>query len=176
MGDPAYSEIKHVRWDGGFVSLNRRWALIGFLLFVFLIEYGGHKLTFTSVKDWYLTLEKPGWTPPSWVFGSVWTILYITIAISGWLVWIKTHPSPDRRLALLVYGFQLIANLFWSYFFFYLNSPMLGLIDISILIVLIAMNIAIFTKLYKLAGLLLVPYFVWTLYALFLNFCIWRLN
>lgn len=158
------------------MSLNRRLALIGFFLIVFLIEYGGHKLTFTSVKDWYLTLQKPGWTPPSWVFGPVWTILYITIAISGWLVWIRTRPSLDRRLAFLSYGIQLTANLFWSYFFFYLKCPQLGLIDISILIVFIAINIALFTKLYRPAGLLLVPYFVWTLYAAFLNFTIWRLN
>lgn len=158
------------------MSLNRRLALIGFLLLVFLIEYGGHKLTFTSVKDWYLILEKPRWTPPSWIFGPVWTILYITIAISGWLVWIRARPSPDRRLAFLIYGAQLTTNLLWSYFFFYLKSPFLGLIDISILIFLIAMNIALFTKLYKPAGLLLVPYFIWTLYALFLNFGIWRLN
>ena len=156
--------------------MNRRLALIGFLLLVFLIEYGGHKLTFTSVKDWYLTLEKPLWTPPSWVFGPIWTILYITIAISGWLVWIRIRPSQNRRLAFLIYGGQLTANLFWSYFFFYLKSPLLGLIDISILIVLIAMNIALFIKLYKPAGLLLIPYFIWTLYASFLNFGIWRLN
>ncbi|MBS0625516.1 MAG: tryptophan-rich sensory protein [Verrucomicrobia bacterium] len=154
-----------------------RWiSLIGFTLLVLFIEFLGHKMTFVSVGDWYLTLNKPEWTPPSWLFGPVWTILYLAIAISGWLIWVKIKPSAIRRRAFYIYGAQLVANLLWSYFFFFLKSPLLGLIDIIVLVVLITINTVLFGKLYKPAGILLIPYLIWTLYALSLNLAIWELN
>jgi tryptophan-rich sensory protein len=154
-----------------------RWlVLLGFLLLVFLIEWGGHKLTFSSVQSWYLTLEKPLWTPPSWLFGPVWTVLYLSIAVSGWLVWEQAKPSEMRRRSFFVYGGQLLANLLWSYFFFFLRSPMMGLLDILLLLGLVGWNITLFMRLYKPAGLLLIPYFCWTLYAATLNLAIWVLN
>lgn len=158
------------------MRINRWLVLAGFFFLVFLIEWGGQKMTFVSVGDWYLTLKKPSWTPPSWLFGPVWTILYLSIAVSGWLIWMKIKPCERRRHSFFVYGLQLVANLAWSYFFFFLKSPFMGLIDISILMCLIVINIALFAKLYKPAGLLLIPYFLWTLYALSLNWAIWMLN
>jgi tryptophan-rich sensory protein len=154
-----------------------RWLGLGvFLLLVFFIEWGGSRMTFTSVTNWYLTLEKPFWTPPSWLFGPVWTILYLSIAVSGWLVWDKTKSSPIRRRSFFFFGAQLLANLLWSYFFFFLKNPLLGLIDILLMVFLIGINIWLFMKLYKPAGFLMIPYLLWTLYALTLNLAIWVLN
>ncbi len=158
------------------MRLNRWLSLIAFLSLVLLIEWVSHKMTFSSVTDWYLTLKKPTWTPPATVFGPVWTILYLSIGIGGWLVWMKAKPCKAKRLAFCVYGAQLIANVLWSYFFFFLRSPLISLVDIFILITLIGVNIGLFIKLYRPAGLLLVPYFLWSLYAACLNWAIWELN
>ncbi len=151
-------------------------SLLGFLLLVFLIQWCGYKFTFTSVTDWYPTLHKPAWNPPAWVFGPVWTMLYLTIAVSGWFVFIKGRSCRQKKIAFVVYGFQLMANLLWSYLFFFLKNPGLALIDVWVLVFLIAINIAAFVKLYLPAAILLIPYFIWTLYAAFLNTAIWSLN
>lgn len=157
-------------------SKNNYLSLIFFLLVVFLIELGGQWLTAASVNDWYLTLKKPSWNPPSWVFGPVWTLLYISIAISGWLIYTKVEQSSKKTMALIVYTAQLFFNFIWSYFFFYLKSPAWALIDIFILAILILLNIILFSRLYRPAGLLLIPYLIWVLYAASLNFGIWSLN
>ena len=151
-------------------------ALCGFLFLVLLIEYGGHYFTMSSVGDWYQTLKKPSWNPPSWVFGVAWTILYIMIAISGWLIFIKVRSSTARGAAFVFYGFQLFCNFLWTYFFFFLKNPALGLLDIFVLLILIGKNIVDFAKLNKIAAALLIPYFFWTLYASSLNLAIWILN
>lgn len=156
--------------------MKRFLSLAGFVCLVFLIGWAGHELTFASVRDWYVTLKKPVWTPPSWVFGPTWTVLYFMIAVSGWLVWIKAKPSSMRRFSFFVYGAQLAANLSWSYFFFFLRSPLMGLFDIIILMILIGFNTYLFFRLYRPAGILLIPYFFWTLFASVLNWAIWELN
>lgn len=146
--------------------------LIGFLVLVFLVEYAGHILTFQSVGSWYLTLKKPNWTPPSWVFGPVWTFLFATIGVSGWLAFV----SSKKRVYFVIYGMQLFFNLLWSYCFFFLQNPFLAMLDIFVLLILIFLNIVTFAKINKAAGLLLIPYFVWTCYASILNVAIWHLN
>lgn len=147
-----------------------------FLSLVFSIEWIGGILTAHSVGSWYLTLQKPVWNPPSWVFGPVWTILYATIGISGWLVFRKKKSAKKSQRAFIIYGLQLLSNLLWSYFFFFLKNPFLALLDIFALILLICLNIAAFTKITRPGGLLLLPYLIWTLYAATLNFAIWSLN
>ena len=158
------------------MQANRWLHLLVFLAIVLLIQWAGHKMTFVSVRDWYLTLQKPTWTPPAPVFGPVWAILYLSIAISGWLAWTRTNLCKIKRIAFFFYGSQLAANLLWSYLFFSRKSPFMGLIDLSLLVILIGFNILYFLRLDKLSGFLLIPYFLWSLYALSLNFEIWRLN
>lgn len=155
---------------------NPWFSFAGFFFLIVIIEWAGGKLTSVSVADWYLTLKKPVWTPPSWLFGPVWTILYLSIAVSGWLIWMKIKACQMKLISFLIYGAQLAANLLWSFFFFFLKNPFLGVVDICVLLALIAINIFLFVKLYKPAGLLLIPYFLWTLYAFSLNLAIWVLN
>ncbi len=158
------------------IMLKKLRSLSLFILLVFFIEWTGYKLTITSVNDWYLLLQKPSWNPPGWLFGPVWTILYIMIAVSGWLVLIKAKPSQQKQHAFIVYTLQLVCNLAWSYFFFFLKNPGFALVDVVGLLVLIGINIKMFTHLYRPAAILLIPYFIWTLFATILNGFIWTLN
>lgn len=151
-------------------------SLLIFLALVLLIEWVGHILTIHSVGSWYLTLHKPAWNPPGWVFAPVWTILYVTIGISGWLIFIKMGSFQKNKSAFLIYGVQLFFNVLWSYFFFYLKSPFLALLCILVLLSMILVNIMSFLKIYRPAAFLLVPYFIWTVFAAVLNAAIWSLN
>jgi len=128
----------------------------------------GGLATATSVKTWYPTLSKPAWTPPDWVFGPVWTVLYAMMAAAALLVW----RSPDRsrvRPALWAFGGQLFLNLAWSVCFFGLRSPLLGFIDICALWVLIGLTVVQFFLVSRTAGWLMVPYWAWVTFAAALN-------
>ncbi len=160
------------------INLNRK-IFLSFLFFVFLVFFIGllgNFFTFSSVNDWYVTLKKPSWTPPDYVFGPVWTLLYLMIAVSGSRIYVKCLNTRERKRAYVLYGLQLLCNFLWTFFFFYLKSPLLGLIDISALLGFLFLNIKAFYKLDKISGLLLIPYFIWTFYAGILNVAIWGLN
>jgi translocator protein len=123
--------------------------------------------------DWYASLEKPSWNPPGWVFGPVWTILYVMIAIAGWLAW----RGRDRsRLPITLWGGQLLLNALWSWLFFGLERPGAAFVDIVILWLLIAAFIVAAWRSSRAASLLFVPYALWVGFAAALNFAIWRLN
>lgn len=159
--------------------MTNRKNIVSLLFFIFLmviIEWVGHLLTLSSVKDWYLTLQKPTWNPPAYVFGPVWTVLYAMIAFAGWRVYVKAPSSKQKNQAFVFYFLQLFFNLFWSFFFFFLKSPLLGLIDIFILLCFVGLNIKAFYRFHKAAAFLLMPYFGWVFYAAILNFAIWSLN
>jgi translocator protein len=146
------------------------------LLGSFLAGFLGGMATQTSVGTWYQTLEKPVFQPPSWLFGPVWTILYILIAISAFLVWKKGWNKSLVRKGLILYAIQLILNTLWSFSFFALQSPLLGLVNIVLLLILIALVIKVFYKISHTAAYLLLPYFLWVVFATALNAAIWMLN
>lgn len=164
-------------WGG--LSMLYQKKISSFLLFVLcamFLEWVGHLLTMTSVRDWYLTLQKPEWNPPAYVFAPVWTILYWMIAIAGWRIYIYKGLSEKKRKAFVIYAIQFGLNVLWSLCFFFLRNPLLGLIDIVALLIAIFLNIKVFYQIERLAGMLLIPYFIWTFYAALLNFTIWSLN
>lgn len=133
----------------------------------------GSLWTTPALAPWYASLAKPSWTPPNWLFGPVWTALYIIMAVAAWLVWRGTSlVSMPMALFLL----QLLLNVAWSGFFFRLRSPGLGFADIVLLWLAIAATLDSFAQVSPLAGWLLVPYLVWVSYASALNFSIWRKN
>jgi tryptophan-rich sensory protein len=125
--------------------------------------------------DWYRGLAKPSWRPPDWLFGPVWLVLYISIAISGWLVW-RQAGFEGAGLALAVYAVHLVFNAMWSVIFFGLRRPDLAFMEIVCLWVSIAATIAMFYSIDRLAAWLLIPYLLWVSFAVVLNFRIWRLN
>ena len=130
----------------------------------------------TAVKTWYAHINKPGFTPPNWIFGPVWITLYLLMGISLFLVWNAEINTKVKQAALVVFFIQLVLNTLWSYFFFYLQSPLYGLIEIVILLIFIIFTMLRFFPIRPLAGFLLVPYVLWVGFAAVLNYSIWQLN
>ena len=150
-------------------------SLVIFIMLCLTLEIFAAYWTNQTVSTWYPELNKPSWTPPGWVFGPIWTILYIMLAFSGWLIY-KAESSHQRSIALAFYGGQLVLNFMWSFFFFSLRSPISGLIDIIFLSLLIILTIINAWPVRPLAGILLIPYLTWVAYAATLNAGIWLLN
>lgn len=136
----------------------------------------GSYFTRASLSDWYMSLIKPWFTPPGWLFGPVWTILYITMAIALYLVWADPRKDIFRRRSLWSFGIQLILNFAWTMAFFGLRSPMLGLGVILTLVLFIAITIYYFRIVSRKAAFMLFPYLFWVIFASFLNLSIWKLN
>jgi tryptophan-rich sensory protein len=124
---------------------------------------------------WYRALAKPPWCPPDWVFGPVWTVLYLTVAVSGWLVW-RQSSLGDAPAAFVAYGLQLALNGLWSTIFFGLRRPDLAFVEIVFLWLSILATIAVFHPISPTASYLLIPYACWVSFAVALNFSVWRLN
>jgi len=136
----------------------------------------GYLFTRPAFPTWYASLRKPFFTPPDWVFGPVWIILYILMGIAASLVWQNTLDPKQTRNALILFGVQLVLNAFWPFMFFGLKSPLAGLITISILAAAILLTIQRFLGVSRTAGILLIPYFLWVSFASGLNLSIWYLN
>ena len=150
-------------------------SLLVFLALVSAIALIGSFPTDESHTIWYENLLKPSWNPPKWLFAPVWSILYLMIAVAGWLYYIA-NASSYRSKTLFYYFIQLAFNLTWPYLFFSLKSPGFGLINICFMSLFIAMTIYQGMKVSKVASFLLVPYLIWTIYALSLNAAIFYLN
>lgn len=133
----------------------------------------GGVMTAKSVRGWYLTLRKPSWNPPSWLFGPVWTTLYVMMGVSAWLVWREGAFVGWAATAFVV---QLALNGLWSYLFFYRHRPDLAFIEIIAMWASILATILLFYPVSALASYLLWPYLAWVSFASYLNFTIWRLN
>ncbi len=132
--------------------------------------------TSTSVKTWFVTLQKPTFNPPSWLFAPVWTILYILMGIAFFLIWKSSATNTQKKPAYSIYWVQLALNFIWSLLFFYSQNPGAGLIDIVLLLIAILFTIKQFYAINKTSAFLLVPYVLWVLFATALNTQIWRLN
>ena len=135
----------------------------------------GGLFTARAVADWYPTLAKPSWTPPSWVFGPVWTVLYGMMALAAWLVWLRRGRRPWGA-AVVVFVVQLVLNAAWSPLFFGLHRPGIAFVDIAALWAALAVTVWLFFRVRWAAGVLLAPYLLWVSFAGALNFAIWRLN
>lgn len=134
----------------------------------------GGAATASSVRSWYPRLHRPSFNPPDWVFGPVWTVLYLLMAIAAWRVW--RRGGPGRPVALALWGAQLALNLAWSLIFFGLRAPGTALIDLALLLAAITATTVAFARRDRTAALLLCPYLAWCGFAFLLNFEIWRLN
>ena len=157
----------------------RHWKSAAMLLLAIaiclLVAGAGGLFTAGSVEQWYPTLQKPAWTPPSWLFAPVWTILYLMMAIAAWLVW-RRRKAEKAKWALCLFILQLALNAAWSPLFFGLKNPLAGLLDIVPLWAAILATLIHFRKISAAAGALLVPYWLWVSYATALNGAIWWMN
>jgi tryptophan-rich sensory protein len=132
--------------------------------------------TIPNIPTWYAGLAKPSFTPPNWLFGPAWTLLYILMGISFWRILSLAGGEPGQRLAVALFLGQLIFNAFWSVAFFGLRSPLLGLVVICALMVAIVATIFAFWPLDRLAAILMWPYLAWVGFASALNLSVFLLN
>jgi len=164
-------------------GMTRRRDIVGRLI-VFAICIGspilvgaaGSLVTRSAVEAWYPTIEKPWFTPPGWLFGPVWTVLYILMGVAAYLVWRKGWARSTVRVGLRWFLIQLVLNALWSPAFFGLRSPVAGLIIIVPLVLAILRTLLVFRRVSAVAAWLLSPYLAWTTFATVLNISIVVLN
>lgn len=150
---------------------------IGIAVFVCLAVGGlSGFATADAIQGWYLTLNKPSFNPPNWVFGPAWTTLYILMGIAAGLVWSTGWQEPDVRSALAIFGTQLLLNGLWSIIFFTWQSPLWALIEMLVLLGFILLTIVRFKPISATAAYLLVPYVLWVSFATVLTAAIVYLN
>jgi tryptophan-rich sensory protein len=135
----------------------------------------GQIATYPNLAPWYASLTKPSFNPPNWIFGPIWTTLYLLMAFSVWRI-LRLPDGAMRRTALTLFFIQLALNAAWSWMFFAANSPLLGLVNIVPQIALIVATVVVFYRLDRLASYCLLPLSAWVAFATVLNFSIWLLN
>jgi translocator protein len=151
----------------------QKWVgLVAWLVLVFTASLTG---VFVSTAGWYAELNKPAWNPPAWIFGPVWTVLYIMMAVAVWRVWLRGGwRAQSKPLALFLIQWGL--NAFWTPLFFGLHLLGWAFVEILVLLVFILLTIRAFRAIDRVAALLLVPYLAWVAFASVLNFTIWWMN
>ena len=155
--------------------MNKILKLVASIIIPFVAAGIGNLSTIPNIPTWYATLEKPFFSPPNWVFGPVWTLLYLLMSLSLYLLW--TQPSKkDKTKAFIVFGTQLVLNTLWSIVFFGLHSPIGGMIVILGLLAAIIITMRYFWRFSKTATYLLVPYLLWVSFATILNTAVAFLN
>lgn len=147
-------------------------GLLGWISLTFLAPAAGA----TSLPDaWYAGLVKPAWNPPGWVFGPVWTVLYLLMAVAAWMVW-RRGGWKTQGPALRMYGIQLGLNAAWSPLFFRFHQPLAAFADIVLLWIAICLTLRAFATAHKPAAFLLIPYLLWVSFAAALNWTLFLLN
>jgi benzodiazapine receptor len=156
--------------------LSGRWpALLLFIAVTLAVASIGALATNSSVATWYPTLNKPAWNPPGWVFGPVWSALYLMMATAAWRVSSHTE-NPARRSALTWFFVQLGLNALWSCLFFGLRNPGLAFAEILVLWTILIVVLVKFARIDLLATVLWLPYLAWVSFASVLNGAVWWLN
>ena len=153
-----------------------RWmGLLFWIGLCFAVAGLSARWTASEVTGWYTTLKRPAIAPPNWVFGPVWTLLYVLMAVAAWRAWLA-GPSRARTLALALFLAQLALNLAWSWIFFSHHAVGAALAEVTVLWIAIGGTILAFIRVTPLAAWLLVPYLAWVTFAALLNAAFWRLN
>jgi translocator protein len=150
-------------------------SLLPFVMLCSAAAALGSLFTRRSVDTWYPQLKKPEWNPPNWIFGPVWSALYLMMAISAWLVW-RGAGWPGAKLPLLLFGIQLVLNVLWSGVFFGMHAIGAAFGEILLLWTLTIATAVAFYGVSLLAAWLLIPYIAWVGFASYLNFRIWQMN
>jgi len=155
-------------------KLHQALGFIGWALLTFAAAAVG-AFASADAAGFYAELVRPTWSPPAWVFGPVWSVLYGLMAVSAWLVW-RERRFAGARVALALFVVQLAANALWSWLFFTLHRGDVAFAEVLILWSLIVATIVSFQRIKSLAAILLYPYLAWSTFASALTFAIWQLN
>lgn len=154
------------------MDLSNTLPFLGFLAACFAAASSG---AIFKPGTWYEGLAKPWWRPPNWLFGPAWGVLYITIAVAGWMVW-REAGFAGAGTAIAIWGGSLVLNFAWSAFFFGLRRPDWAMGELVLLWLSILATIIVFYPVLPSAAWLLVPYLCWVTFAGYLNFTIWQMN
>lgn len=157
------------------MRINEPWKLFASLTITLAAAFLGSVFTMPAVRSWYLTINKPSWNPPNWLFGPVWTVLFLMMGVSLYIVWSRKMTSKVTT-ALRLFAAQLVLNVLWSMFFFGTGNFWLAFGEIIVLWFFILFTIAGFRRVSKTAAWLLVPYILWVTFASYLNFTLASLN
>ncbi len=145
--------------------------IISIIIFLGLGVASGY---FTQTDGWFETIHKPSWNPPNWIFGPVWTILYILMGIAFGIIWNSDHRY--KRIAILIFGIQFIVNLSWSYVFFNQHLLLIAFLEIIFMIICTTISVFLFYKINRIASFLIIPYLMWICFASYLNYTISIMN
>lgn len=162
--------------DQGYQNDRGALKLLLALSIPLLVGGAGGWATSQGVTDWYPGLVKPPFNPPGWVFGPVWTLLYLMMGVASFLVWRRIRSSPAAGPAMRAYGLQLLLNFLWSFLFFWFRSPGWALLEILLLLAVLTYTTWKFFEVSRAAGWLMTPYLAWVTFAIVLNAAIWTLN
>lgn len=154
--------------------LEQALGLVGWLVVSFAAA-GVGGLASSRAGEFYQQLTRPGWAPPGWLFGPVWTVLYASMAVAAWLVW-RTRGFAGARVALSLFLAQLVLNALWTWIFFAWREGALALTGILLLWLLILATIGAFWRVRPIAGALLLPYLLWVTFASVLTYALWTMN
>ncbi|PZF98455.1 TspO/MBR family protein [Micromonospora endophytica] len=165
MRTTAEHSGQHTRAD------RRWWALAGFAAAVVAAAAVG-SLAAQGAAGEYASIAQPGWAPPSWLFGPVWTVLYVMIALAGWLAWRRAGFGP----ALAAWVAQLVLNAAWTPLFFGAGQYGLAFAEIIVLWLAIGLTVLLFWRVSRPAAALMLPYWAWVTFAAALNYSVWQLN
>ena len=153
--------------------MNNKYLSLGLIILITFVASGIGSFVTSSFKEpWYSEILLPSFNPPSWIFGPVWTILYIFMSIAAWSAWMKT---ADKKI-LQIYFVHLFFNSIWSVIFFGFHQILIALIDLIIILIFITWLMKIYYQVNKISFLLMIPYLLWSSYALILNANIYYLN
>ncbi len=166
---PKYYYIRHS-------MVSKALKLLGFIIVCEMVGIVSTPFTISAIQSWYVTLQKPFFSPPNFIFGPVWTILYACMAVAAYSIYQKGIKKPAVKRALLLFSLQLVLNFVWSLLFFALRSPSVAFLEIILLWLSILGCAIVFYPIRKTATYLFIPYIIWVSFALLLNFSIVILN
>ncbi len=156
----------------------KKYLIIKFIVSLFLplgVGFIAGMFTAKAIPSWYATLNRPSFNPPNWLFGPVWTTLYILLGISLFLIW-KQNESKERNIAIVVFLVQLVLNFCWSFIFFYFQQIGFAFIEIILLWISILIMLISFYKIKPVATYINIPYLLWVTFATILNAAYYFLN
>ena len=156
-----------------FMLKNKFLSFTLFLTITFSASFIGRLTTFSSKEPWYSQLEKSNFNPPDWVFAPVWTTLYFMMTLAVWIFW---HSKSRDTNTIYIYFIHILLNTTWSIVFFAMHNIFLALINLMILVLLIIVLTLRFKRVNNVSAYLMIPYLLWSCYALFLNFNLYLLN
>jgi benzodiazapine receptor len=157
-------------------NISSSWKLLISILVCEAVGFASGLLSMIEANPWFDKLNAPLWNIPTYLFSPIWTFLYFIIGVSFWLIWRSNADALLKRNAQLLFFLQLFFNFLWSVLFFRFHSPLLALVDVSLLTIVTLTTVLYFIRISQVAALLLIPYLSWISFASVLNYTIWILN